>query len=332
MTGMHDVVVIASRVVAGVVALIAFYFALFLYEDEEGVWQNRIENLWVAVYDRAKVTDSTSTALFNRIGQTLNRVFSRSFGERLLSFRAFVTSLNVSLVGSYLAMACVVYAYKGPWLLNIRLECIGGVLVCSCLVYLQVKFVNRLMIFISSLPFIFLVTEMLLAIFIADQRLMTSVVLVLPAVMLSSFLTDYFAIIIMRRLFASMSVGVSAIRLVSTMVALISLTVSISVVPVVVAAWLSTQVLPTSPEISFLAQLFTFNVATACLCLVPVVMLGVVLIHKLLWPFLSRLLYPVASRRVMTNRKVLIAIGMSGLAIALNFEDFGWKFLIDHTK
>jgi len=30
---------------AGLMACVCFYLAFFLYEDEEGVWQNRIEKL-----------------------------------------------------------------------------------------------------------------------------------------------------------------------------------------------------------------------------------------------------------------------------------------------
>ena len=40
---MQHALVLASRILAALLAA-AFYFAFFLYEDEEGVWQNRIEN------------------------------------------------------------------------------------------------------------------------------------------------------------------------------------------------------------------------------------------------------------------------------------------------
>ena len=38
-----------------------------MFEDEQGVWQNRVDNLWIAVYGRAKLTDSVATALLNKI-------------------------------------------------------------------------------------------------------------------------------------------------------------------------------------------------------------------------------------------------------------------------
>ena len=40
----RQIVVACPRPNAALLAAAAFYFAFFLYEDEEGVWQNRIEN------------------------------------------------------------------------------------------------------------------------------------------------------------------------------------------------------------------------------------------------------------------------------------------------
>ena len=53
---MHHALIIVSRVVAGLVGALAFYLAFFLYEDEDGVWQNRVDNLWRSVYRRAQGT------------------------------------------------------------------------------------------------------------------------------------------------------------------------------------------------------------------------------------------------------------------------------------
>jgi hypothetical protein len=90
---------IAGRVLAGGLGCVCFYLAFFLYEDEEGRWQNRIDDLWVAVDDRARVTESVSTALFNKIGQFLRQAFDRIFGHHLFSVRSFCASTTMSLLG-----------------------------------------------------------------------------------------------------------------------------------------------------------------------------------------------------------------------------------------
>jgi hypothetical protein len=119
MAGMHHALILASRIVAGVVAGIAFYFALFLYEDEEGIWQNRIENLWASVYDRAKVTDRTSTALINKIAQILKNCFSWLFGDKLVSFQAISTSINLSFAIMVLALVVMFTFTSDPNLMMI---------------------------------------------------------------------------------------------------------------------------------------------------------------------------------------------------------------------
>ena len=91
---MHHALIVGSRVLAGIVGAIAFYMAFFLYEDHDGIWQDRINGYWLRVYERAKITDSTTTAVFNKIGDILYRVFSRLFGKRLLSFHAVALSID----------------------------------------------------------------------------------------------------------------------------------------------------------------------------------------------------------------------------------------------
>jgi len=102
---MHQVLIVGSRVVAGLLGALAFYLAFFLYEDEEGGLQNRIDDLWIMVHERARFTQSTSTALFNKVGEVLINMFGRAFGKRLFSFRSLVVSLNLSLAGMFM---CVV--------------------------------------------------------------------------------------------------------------------------------------------------------------------------------------------------------------------------------
>jgi hypothetical protein len=50
---MHHALMIVSRVLAGLVAAMAFYLSFFLYPNEEGIWANRIDDLWVSVHNCA---------------------------------------------------------------------------------------------------------------------------------------------------------------------------------------------------------------------------------------------------------------------------------------
>jgi hypothetical protein len=46
-------ITIALRFLALSIGAVALYAAVFMYEDQEGRWQNRIEKLWVVIHDRA---------------------------------------------------------------------------------------------------------------------------------------------------------------------------------------------------------------------------------------------------------------------------------------
>jgi hypothetical protein len=53
MAGMHHALMLTSRILAGIVGAFAFYCVTFMYENERGYLQNRLENLWIAIDDRA---------------------------------------------------------------------------------------------------------------------------------------------------------------------------------------------------------------------------------------------------------------------------------------
>jgi hypothetical protein len=80
------------------VGLLAYYVGMFLYEDEEGVLQNRIENLWIAIDDRARYTGSATAALFEKVALIVSRILNRIYGRKLISLHVFRTSLSFSTV------------------------------------------------------------------------------------------------------------------------------------------------------------------------------------------------------------------------------------------
>src|SRR6266849_3677624 len=92
-------VVTVLRTLAVLIGSLAFYIAFFMYEDEEGKWQNRIEKLWVTINDRAKFTVGKTSALFNKVSIVVSRTFDRIFGPKLISLRAVGVSTSYSLAG-----------------------------------------------------------------------------------------------------------------------------------------------------------------------------------------------------------------------------------------
>jgi hypothetical protein len=114
-------IIIVLRCLAFLVGTLALYARFFMYEDEEGRWQNRIEKLWVAIDDRARVTGSKTSAFFNSVAAVVTRIFDRMFGPRLLSFRFVGVSSCYSFAGLFLLgllVLIIMFAPSNPFGLN----------------------------------------------------------------------------------------------------------------------------------------------------------------------------------------------------------------------
>jgi hypothetical protein len=316
-----------SRIAAFVVAAIAFYLAFFLYEDEEGVWQNRIVILWTAVYERAKITGSTTTALFNKIGQTVRKQFDRVFGKKLISFRAAVTSVNLSLTGIFLF--ALIFAlvtddpargsiYESP-VVHAKILSAFAALVFLVLGVLPSRSREVWALMFAAVPVMALTVALILMVS-TDVR-SSAFFAWQPFVLLTSFLCDCLAIIVVRTLFASIATTISISRITLSMLALLLLSVLVILVPVRVFRLFS--LFPRAfgfESARYALELCFLNIYTATSCLIPAIMLIVVILHRLIWPVLSRLLYPVASRTVITNRAVMASAGSISLLYALGIK------------
>jgi hypothetical protein len=326
---MHHALIVGCRVVAGLVGLFAFYLAFFLYEDEEGVWQNRVESLWIAVYDRAKTTDSTSAAIFNKIGETLKRFLNFIFGDSLLSTRAAVTSVNLSLVGSALDQAFGLDPLS--WIAHNMFTLIpespflclaaGISFALACLPhYLKTK--TGLLI-AGIFPFTVVVSPLVNII----RHGPTTFYEVMPVVVIVSVISNYVAITVIRRLFALMSKAISMKQIFVMILALLSIAGIVEGLP----PYLHLKGIDFSggeQHRSLFKVLTDYNFMTGVLCVIPAFMLLFLLLHKVIWPLLSRAIYSLYRNNVIANRKVLISVGCLCLTFALNIEQVGAKELL----
>lgn len=210
---MHHALILASRILAGIVGIAAFYCAVFLYEDERKGLQNRLENLWYAIDDRAKAIDSTSMALFNKIGDILIGWTNWLFGERLFSLRAFLTSTNLYSVGGAFAIIIPVCigifiehpAYPGEPVTWEEIEVFLIILFAICVLLLMAALPaiskRRVALFFASLPIIYVFCKDLYLLFSGSE----SKVLLGLLVTLLPIGIQFILIVITRKLFARIS-------------------------------------------------------------------------------------------------------------------------------
>jgi hypothetical protein len=83
---------------------LSMYAGLFLYEDEEGRCQNRIEKWSVTVRNRGISARSVAAAFMAGVASLTTRAFDRVFGAKLLSFRSLGVSVCFSTASLFISL------------------------------------------------------------------------------------------------------------------------------------------------------------------------------------------------------------------------------------
>lgn len=342
-----DAAVVIGRGLALAVACISFYIAFFLYENEEGALRNRIDDLWIAVDERARVTDNRSTALFNKIALKLVSASVAVFGKALVSVRMFAVSTNLSMAGAGLmGVTLCLTIYRDVFIFSRRdLSIIFlGSVVFLAIALIVIRFPRRWVAAAACVPFWAAVCLVLIAVagrggggiwygpangfeIAMIQGYAESV----PFALVFSLLSDALAIVAIRRLFASIAKSLSFGRILRLIGLLAAILLAIGPGLCIGLGALSYEISNDNLQSVFRVGVIwvgLLNTTTALYCLIPVIMLLVVLLHRLLWPVLGRLIYPFARYRLLANRKAMASIGGVSLAIALNLEHVGLKEII----
>jgi len=314
------------RILAALVGTLAFYVRLFMYEDEQGKWQNRIDNLWLTIDDRAKTTGSKTSAFFNRVSAVVNRILNRIFGLRLFSLRAVGASTCYSLAGAcfsgFVAFAILLWINNplsdplpeelvkwGPLFESIIF--VGGCIFLS-LALLPSFFTSRWFVRLSLFPVFFswmigLPLELILGP-LGPHGSHKHRQLAGSTALLASFLSDIFLVALVRFSIRWIAVKAGAFRIAVAVLLQAGVIILLIFVPFSVGTALVQKFGPSSNfgAVGMFALLNVFTGLTACTFLFVLLF---VLLHKVLWPVLGRLLYPLARYEVIRNPKMLIGIG-----------------------
>jgi hypothetical protein len=91
-----SIAVIIGRCIAGCLGAILIYSALFLYKEEEGGLENRIEQWWRRIRDLHAHAISRETAFLKVVADVTSKGFAKLFGERLFGLKAIAASICYS--------------------------------------------------------------------------------------------------------------------------------------------------------------------------------------------------------------------------------------------
>jgi hypothetical protein len=87
---------------------------LFVYEDEEGRFQNKVEEWWIKLSDKQRASRSKIAAFMQGVAQLTGSGFDRLFGQHLLSLRVIPVSIYLSFASCFLLILLVVPRAKYP--------------------------------------------------------------------------------------------------------------------------------------------------------------------------------------------------------------------------
>jgi hypothetical protein len=352
----HTVLPIIGRVLAGAVGCLAFYIALFMYRDEKEKWQNRLEGVWLEIYDRAKSTDTRFTALVNNVALQLSRAFDTVFGAKAMSFKLVTTSVNISLSGFLLVTA---YAHMDSWgVLDIHyiysphiVFYIWVIAPLICVILLSVPFHRKWINWFGVLPaccFFVLACRLpglhgiwslngfwrqsWVSVDEANDAIDSLVGLATPLAFLLSVVTDTVCVVVLKKIFNYLANAPSVKGVVAGGCSLLLLASIVNPLPLQLSkhlfktfdAWsefpdsevVATQDIPRIAGAELTREFAACNAITVLYVMLPCVVLTVLLLHKFLWPILARFTYPLLDFEALTERKFLISIGAIAFGIA----------------
>lgn len=115
---MIDAVVIMLRVLLFSVSGLCFYIAFFLYENEEGKLQNKLEEWWVKISDAKSTSLSLQTRFMRHVSGLVCSWIDRIFGKQLFSFQSAGSSLWHSLAIFSFLFLLLAFSHKAGNITN----------------------------------------------------------------------------------------------------------------------------------------------------------------------------------------------------------------------
>jgi hypothetical protein len=95
----------APRAVAAILGGLIVCLASLTYEDEEGRFQNKLEDWWITLDDRRTVSLPWAASFIQAIARLTGNCLDRLFGKRLISPQAVAVSIILSTASFFLTVS-----------------------------------------------------------------------------------------------------------------------------------------------------------------------------------------------------------------------------------
>lgn len=309
---------IVSRLTAVLLGTFAYYVAFFMYEDQEGEWQNRVESLWVAINDHENLTGSKASAVFDKVSAVATSVFDRIFGQKLFSFQLIGVSTSYSYASLFLGLSILFTVLFRPARLTaplpanlddalstVKIGCF--VIGCIFLLFAALPSLlpSRWSNGLSLLPFL-VVLSGLVKLILSHRA--TGDQLMMFAILIAGILSDVLVLTLIRYTVRRISTAPTLSRVAIAISAQIALITFLVVAPIEASGPL---IVKFGNRLMFktLLWLGVFNLFTGLLASVFLLLLFTVMLHRVTWPILGKLIYPLARYEVLRNHIAMAGIG-----------------------
>ena len=306
---------VLAKVVVCLIGAAALYCACFLYEDEEGKLQNRLEQIWISIDDKRHTGEPL--ALASKSAGIIDRGLNRILGNKLISLRMVGMSSSLSVVTLYVR---VIPIWMGiySWVLVIVL-----LLSIFAIVHAARRPQSRSGALMLLLPFLLYIGSI---IYLDNHR--APAFLATGAIVISIIFDAVFIVSVRASLKKVMAMPRAIWLLVALAIQLVVVFV-LTLSPLFLSYFLLLHGLLT-PDILFqtdripawfvLNNLDIFNTPTVLFSISFIVLLLFLCLHRVayrcFWPILGRLFYPLARYKVISNRKAMIGISIACFAVA----------------
>jgi hypothetical protein len=310
----------------GLVIICAY---LFLYEDEEGKVQNKIEEWWIKLSDKQTASRSKVAAFMQEVARLTGSGFDRLFGRSLFPLRIIPISIYLSLASLFLLILLTVPGAKYSAGTS-RQAAFGLLFYFLALALLPAFFQNKwvLGVWWMVIPAALLSISgfLVFAFKTRGARATFYGIGLVVLIFISSLLFDLTYIVMTRRILRRISrIDHIPEILLMVFVNLIALVIPV-LAPIHVGIWLAKY----APQAGAMVAIsFMFNSIDFLAGFAALLLALILLLHRLFWPAVQRPLYAIY-RYAPLNVPPKEKKWMWTIGIALLF--FPYHFTIDVLK
>jgi hypothetical protein len=324
---MWHILHLIARPIEALLGVFCVLSAIVLYPSEEGKIQSKFEDFWIRVDDFQNLALSRHAAFMAGVAKLEKRFLDRVFGSKLITWHSMLVSFLLSLASIAIVMAIEFHARKllleKFWWFTL----VGSLAIALSIILRKGLTIVAVAVLLFLLGLAWLSSGYWLSRGQGGLSYLGAAAVITIPMSLSGFVCDAVFIALtrqllqrageMKRSFPILLIVLSNLLLAVVLIGpFVADTLAARNFPYHDVAWPDA---PFSPIVYMISQTNVFDTALALLFVLLCVIL---LVHRALWPLLTRTLFRMTEVGTKGRRAILTAVGLALLSASV----FGGKF------